>query len=91
MLWADASTTAAGQDPNGPMLQGTYLVKTDVASGTWRAPGGPNCYWARLRDLTGSPESIVANDAPRGPVSVQIAASDAGFKSRGCGTWTKAG
>ena len=42
------STSQVDQD-------GTYIVKTDVAAGTWRATGGEFCYWARLKGFLRDP------------------------------------
>jgi len=89
--WVDVTASPGSRNPDAALPQGTYLVGTDVAPGTWRAPGGERCYWARLRDFTGTVSSIVANDVPAGPASVRIAASDVGFESRGCGSWTRVG
>jgi hypothetical protein len=66
---------------------GTYLVKVDIAPGTYRAPGGLYCYWARLEGFTGNPGDVLANDDPVGQTSVTIGAGDRGFTSRHCGTW----
>lgn len=68
---------------------GTYIVGMDVAPGTYRAGGGGNCYWERLRNFSGGLSGIIANDNPHGSVVVSIARSDHGFSSHGCGTWTR--
>lgn len=88
--WVRA-TSPITANPNAAFGAGTYMVGTDIAPGTWRAEGGSGCYWARLKDFSGGPDAIIANDNTTGSAVVQIAASDAGFSSARCGTWTKAG
>jgi hypothetical protein len=68
---------------------GTYIVNTDIAPGTFSAPGGDTCYWARLSEFGGSTSDIIANDNATGSVTVTIAATDKGFESSSCGTFTK--
>ncbi len=64
-----APVTAPGE-PATTFADGTYLVGTDIAAGTYHSdgpdPDGPGlCYWARLRDDAG--EDIIANDVSAGP------------------------
>lgn len=83
----------------GPFVafkDGQYEVGTGngmVAPGVYRTtvPSGFGCYWERQRDLSGSIEAILANDNHKvgEPVSVEIAATDKGFKTQGCGEWKK--
>lgn len=93
-------TTAASPSPatTGPVLafgDGTYETGTkagQVPAGTYRTTvpaGSANCYWARLRDMSGQLAAIIANDnAGAGePVIVAIAPTDGGFTTSGCGTW----
>ena len=68
---------------------GAYIAGTDIESGTYRNSGGNNCYYERLRDFTGSMNSIIANGNTNNPTIVTIAPTDAGFQSLNCGTWTK--
>jgi len=77
--------------PNAPLtLSGTVIVGVDIAPGIWRSAGGDGCYWERLSGFSGSLVDIEANDfTTGGPVVVQIAASDKGFSSNRCGTWTR--
>jgi dipeptidyl aminopeptidase/acylaminoacyl peptidase len=69
--------------------EGTFIVGTDIAAGTYRAPGGDGCYWARLSGFSGSLDEIIANDIPTGSAIVTIKSSDKGFSTSGCGTWGK--
>jgi hypothetical protein len=69
---------------------GTYQVGTDIQPGTYRTrEGSPNCYYERLRNFTGGLNSILANANTYAPAIVTIRATDAGFNSQGCATWTK--
>lgn len=69
--------------------QGAYIVRVDIAPGTYRSRGGDGCYWARLRSFSGNLRSIIANDNPTGATIVTIGSSDRGFESSGCGTWSR--
>ena len=69
--------------------QGTLIVKTDIAPGTYRSSRGGSCYWARLSAFTGVLSAIIANHyGSKGLVTIR--SSDKGFQSQGCGSWTKA-
>lgn len=69
---------------------GTFSVPADIAPGTYRSQGGdPNCYWARLRGLGGTPEEVIVNSNTLGPAVVTIARTDKGFETSGCLKWTK--
>ena len=70
---------------------GTYIVGTDMEPGTYQSSGGDGCYWARLSNFSGELSAVLANDNTDGPTVVTISASDKGFTSRRCGTWTKTG
>lgn len=67
---------------------GTYLVGEQIEPGTYRAEGeGGICYWARLSNFDQDLDGILANGTNAGVV--EISSSDAGFKTFGCGTWSK--
>jgi len=68
---------------------GIFIVGTDIAPGTYRNSGGGSCYFARLSGFGGTVDEIIANNNVSAPTIVTIAASDKGFESKGCGTWTK--
>lgn len=68
---------------------GKYIVRVDIAPGSYRSEGGAGCYWARLKNFGGELDGIIANDNASGSAIVQIAASDRGFESNGCGTWSR--
>lgn len=89
-----SSTVPATTAPTGPMTtfgDGTWAVGTvpgKVAPGTYYTTGTGVCYWERDSDLTGSPNSTLANANIAGPAIVTILPTDAGFKSQSCGTWS---
>ncbi|UGQ13745.1 hypothetical protein LO772_09175 [Yinghuangia sp. ASG 101] len=70
---------------------GTYLVGTDIAPGTYRSDGGSLCYWERRSDTSGEFAGLITNDVAQGPTVVTIAKTDKAFKTQGCADWTKAG
>ena len=72
-----------------PFGDGTFIVGTDISAGAWGAAGGSSCYWARESGFSGSLSDVIANDFGGITPIVTISASDAGFSSSGCGTWTK--
>jgi hypothetical protein len=59
---------------------GTYIVGTDIKPGYYRGLGGQgafeSCYWARLKDLTGSLESILSNENSVGQFYIHVKQSD---------------
>lgn len=63
---------------------GTYLVGTDIQPGIYRGEAGEgifeSCYWARLSDLSGSFDAIVANDNAIGQFYIEVKASDAALE-----------
>ncbi|MDQ6847547.1 MAG: hypothetical protein M3019_08210 [Candidatus Dormibacteraeota bacterium] len=68
---------------------GQYRVGQDIHAGTYRLRAQPSsCYWEREKDFNGGVDSILANDNTASYAVVTILPSDAGFMSRGCGTWS---
>jgi hypothetical protein len=65
--------------------------KDQVVPGTYSAPGvqkgSYGCYWARLKDFTGSFDGIVDNGLGDARQFMTVAPTDAGVQSSGCGTW----
>jgi hypothetical protein len=86
---------SAVTNPAGPITEdGVYIVGTDMVAGTWRSDGGGGfgCYAARLSGFGGTLDEIISNDiSSEGGLIVNIAATDRGFETTGCGTWTKVG
>jgi hypothetical protein len=69
---------------------GTFQVGKDIQPGTYRTRcGSAGCYYARLSGFGGTVNEIIANNNTDAPAIVTIAASDKGFESENCGTWTK--
>jgi hypothetical protein len=84
--------TAAGPaEPATTFGPGLQLVGENVQAGTYVAQALDGCYWERLSGFSGESEDIIANDfiAEPGQVVVEIAPTDAGFSSSGCGTWSR--
>src|SRR5687768_5426454 len=78
--------------PTVPFNEGTFVVGTDIAAGTWQSNGtGSSCYWERLNGFGGTFGNIIANFFGTAPGIVTISATDQGFSSSGCGVWTKIG
>ncbi len=80
-----AITTSA----TAPFGEGTMIVGTDIAAGTWRTGGAGACFWARLSSFSGEEGSVIAAGLASGPETVTIAPTDRGFHSSGCATWTR--
>lgn len=69
---------------------GTYQVGKDIQPGTYRTrSGSAGCYYARLSGFGGTLDEIIANNTTDAPAIVTIAATDKGFSSQDCGTWTQ--
>ncbi len=89
-----SSTTA----PTGPATtiakDGTYVVGTDIAPGTYKTDGPvPDmniCIWYRLSDLTGDRmDSSIARGQEPGQAFVTIEPGDAAFYTNWCQPWQK--
>lgn len=80
-------TVAWETPPNNVIVDGVWLVGKDIEPGLYRTMS-EGCYWARLRDLTGS-RSILANDNTSGPSYVEILPTDVAFESVRCEIWAK--
>ncbi len=86
--------------PGDPFGTGSWLVGPEVAPGRYRnTPGETHpkgivfdaeCEWRRVSGFGGSAAETIESGGtePGGVTTVEIAAADAGFVSRGCGTWT---
>jgi hypothetical protein len=85
-----ADLSAVPNPPGQVAVDGIYIVGVDIAAGTWRSSGGGgNCYTARLSGFSGDFGEIIANNNSEGPTIVTISASDRGFETAGCGTWSR--
>ena len=66
---------------------GIWQSGTDFLPGTYRAPGGGACYWAKLN--SGDTQDIASNSIGSGQ---QLATIDSAFfETDGCGTWERVG
>jgi hypothetical protein len=86
------TVTTTPPPPPGPKTSfgdGTYRVAIDIVAGTYRAPGGDSCYWARLEGFSGTLDDIIANGFGQTLPIVTISASDAGFETSRCGPWVQ--
>jgi hypothetical protein len=65
---------------------GTYIIGTDIKSGYYKGNAGngfmETCYWARLKDLSGSVESILANDNSIGQFYIHIKETDYALETK---------
>lgn len=72
---APATQPAAPGGPKTEFGDGTYLVGTDIAVGSYKSSGPRpdgigQCYWARLKDDSGS--NIIANNVGAGATRVTV-------------------
>lgn len=73
----------------GTFGDGTWRVTIDIPAGTYQSVAGTtSCYWERVSGFGGTIDEIIANDFGTVGAVVTISLTDAGFKTRGCGTWT---
>jgi len=81
-----SSTTepTATQNPYS-IKTGTFIVGTDIESGIYYGTAGDDlfdsCYWARLNDLSGEMDAIIANDNAIGQYYVEVKDTDYALKT----------
>jgi hypothetical protein len=79
-----STPSATPQDSGKVFSDGTYLVGTDIESGTYRGEVvGETGYWARLNATTGMASAIEANSVVRGPFVLTILPRDEAVELRG--------
>ena len=91
----------SAQAPRDSFGEGTFIVGSEVLPGRYRAVSPEQCRWERLRGFGGLANDQLAmggggewddgySGAPEtAPLTiVDIAPSDMGFSSEGCGTWS---
>jgi hypothetical protein len=83
--WLPYTPPAAMLTSFGP---GVYVVGADIAPGTYAADGGSDCFWRRLAGFSGDFDELIEIENMTGPGNVVVEASDVGFESAQCGTWT---
>jgi hypothetical protein len=78
----------AGGPKTSITTDGTFVVGTDIAPGTY-ASAGPvgdgTCYWKRMSNAAS--DNIIDNALSKKPQIVQIDPTDAKFKTDGCQAW----
>ena len=89
-LCADWTVYAPADTAAVSFTDGDYVVGSDIAPGTYTAPGGDTCYYARLNGFSGALKEFIVNDFGTIEPTVTIEPSDVGFSSSTCGTWTPA-
>ena len=73
--------------PIDSIPDGKWVVGEEVTAGTYAAPGGDLCYWARLSDFGGTIDDTTANEFGSGRQIVTISSTDRGFETSDCGAW----
>jgi hypothetical protein len=84
--WVPVKDTAPAS-PATKFGNGTYQVGVHIEPGTYSADGQGTCYWARLSNFSHTGVGGIITNG-NNPTTVEIAPSDAGFTTFGCGTWT---
>ncbi|MGW1436766.1 hypothetical protein ACWD7M_16145 [Streptomyces griseus] len=85
---------AKGSEPEQPTDttipgQGTFWVGADVESGLYHsAKNSTACSWRRLKDASGEPESVLADEKSAGDAYVHIEDGEF-FASTQCNTWKR--
>ena len=91
------SPLAPTSTPSGPATtlsdDGTFIVGTDIAPGTYKTAGpsvGSMCAWERLRDLRNDDmSSTIASGIEYGQAFVTIEPTDVAFNTSWCMPWQK--
>ena len=86
-----SATASVAVTPPTPVTfgAGTYIVGADIPPGTYRTRASTSgCYWERLRGFGGTLSEIIANELTNEYTVVTIKATDRGFRSTRCATWT---
>ncbi len=90
---ASSSASTASPTPNPKFASfgdGTHAVGSEIMPGTYRTrSASAGCYFARLKGFGGTLEEVIANENTDDPAVVTIAATDKGFESTRCSTWTQ--
>lgn len=91
---AASSQPEASPAPAKPSVpefdDGTYMVGSEIQPGTYRTKNtSGNCYYSRLSGFGNTLDEIIMNDNANGPAIITIAATDKGFTSSRCGTWSQ--
>lgn len=69
---------------------GTWLIGKEIRRTTYESFTVPTCYWARLSNLSGETDAVIAMGFGRtGKQRVELGPDDVAFQSDGCGEWTE--
>ena len=69
---------AAASGPKTEFGDGKFKVGADIAAGSYKSTGPragsvlPSCYWARMKDDSGSVGSIIGHDISQGPTRLTV-------------------
>jgi hypothetical protein len=86
--WRAVQDTYPSQ-PASIFGDGSYVVGEHIRPGTYRNTASEGCYYARLSGFSGSLADIIVNNNTDNSALITISASDTGFTSTRCGTWTR--
>lgn len=85
LTMVEEDSTVPSPISDGIVPIGTYRIPDDLSPGLYRGEAGMDflnsCYWARLSDLSGDANSIIANDNSVGQFYVEVDATDAALKT----------
>ena len=86
-VWSPLTPLTA---PGQPFGDGTFLVGSEVAPGRYRTTSASDsCFWKRLGGFGGGDDGDIPSGSWGGDTTiVDIAPTDLGFASHGCGTWS---
>jgi hypothetical protein len=84
-LWVPYQPPVAPSDIFG---DGIWAVGSDISPGLYESAQVSSCYFARLSGFSGSFSELISNNNIDSHAVVEVLASDTGFESNRCGTWT---
>jgi hypothetical protein len=74
---------------SGQLIDGVYVVGTDIQAGNYHTNGGKDCYWERLNNVSGGFTAIIANGKSDDAQTVRVQAGDKAFGIKGGCVWTR--
>ena len=84
--WTSVEPSSLGRVSS--LSDGIWAVGSQVAPGTYMTSEVRNCGWSRLSGFSGGFADTIAGKMVDGQGIVEILATDVGFSSFDCGTWT---
>ena len=88
--WAQADgpfDKKVAANAQGEFPQGDYRVGKDIEAGGYTASVTAGCHWQRLSGFGSEDSDIIASGTDNPAVTID--AADVGFRTWGCGVWTK--